>query len=81
VILLLTHLLFIQAKIESHFGITLGHIHHVDNTFGFADRLPYSTPVQGLYSSSAGTHPAGSVIGCAGTMLRFVYLKTLVLKL
>jgi len=53
-------------KIESHFGITYGHIHHVDNTFGFSDRLPYATPVQGVYSSSAGTHPAGSVIGCAG---------------
>ncbi len=53
-------------KIEKHFGITRGHIHHVDNQFGFADRLPYATPIAGLYSASAGTHPAGSVIGCAG---------------
>jgi phytoene dehydrogenase-like protein len=53
-------------KIEQHFGITRGHIHHVDNGFGFADRLPYATPIGGLYSCSAGTHPAGSVIGCAG---------------
>jgi phytoene dehydrogenase-like protein len=53
-------------KIERHFGITHGHIHHVDNTFGFADRLPYATPLGGLYSCSAGTHPAGSVIGAAG---------------
>ena len=53
-------------KVEQHFGITRGHIHHVDNAFGFADRLPYSTPVQGLYSCSAGCHPAGSVIGAAG---------------
>jgi phytoene dehydrogenase-like protein len=53
-------------KIETHFGITRGHIHHVDNGFGFADRLPYATPIAGLYSCSAGTHPAGSVIGCAG---------------
>jgi phytoene dehydrogenase-like protein len=53
-------------KIERHFGITRGHIHHVDNTFGFADRLPYATPIAGLYSCSAGTHPAGSVIGAAG---------------
>jgi len=52
--------------IEKHFGITRGHIHHVDNGFGFADRLPYRTPAAGLYSCSAGTHPAGSVIGCAG---------------
>ena len=53
-------------KIESHFGITRGHIHHVDNSFGFADRLPYSTPIQGLYAGGAGCHPAGSVIGAAG---------------
>src|SRR6185312_8404591 len=53
-------------KIEQHFGIRNGHIHHVDNGFGFADRLPYATAVEGLYSCSAGCHPAGSVIGSAG---------------
>jgi phytoene dehydrogenase-like protein len=53
-------------KIEAHFGITRGHIHHVDNGIGFADRLPYATPISGLYSCSAATHPAGSVIGCSG---------------
>jgi phytoene dehydrogenase-like protein len=53
-------------KIERHFGISRGHIHHVDNKFGFADRLPYRTPLQGLYFCSAGCHPAGSVIGAAG---------------
>ena len=53
-------------KIESHFGITHGHIHHVDNGWGFSDRLPYATPIERLYSCSAGTHPAGSVIGAAG---------------
>jgi phytoene dehydrogenase-like protein len=52
--------------IEAYFGITGGHIHHVDNSFGFADRLPHATPIERLYSCSAGTHPAGSVIGCAG---------------
>ncbi|HUJ28590.1 MAG TPA: NAD(P)/FAD-dependent oxidoreductase, partial [Myxococcales bacterium] len=53
-------------KIQQHFGITRGHIHHVDNSFGFADRLPYATPLPGVYSCSAGCHPAGSVIGAAG---------------
>jgi phytoene dehydrogenase-like protein len=38
----------------------------VDNGFGFADRLPHATPIAGVYSCSAGTHPAGSVIGSAG---------------
>lgn len=64
-------------KIESHFGITNGHIHHVDNGFGFADRLPYATPVAGVYSASAGTHPAGSVIGCAGHNAAMRVLKDL----
>jgi phytoene dehydrogenase-like protein len=53
-------------KIEAYFGITRGHIHHIDNTFGFTDRHPYVTPIAGLYSCSAGCHPAGSVIGAAG---------------
>ncbi len=53
-------------KIEKHFGIRYGHIHHVDNSFGFDKRMPYSTPIAGLYSCSAGCHPAGSVIGSAG---------------
>jgi len=53
-------------KIEQHFGISFGHIHHIDNTFGFDQRMPYATPIAGLYSCSAGCHPAGSVIGSAG---------------
>lgn len=53
-------------RIEEHFGMSYGHIHHVDNTFGFADRLPVTTPKDGVYSASAACHPAGSVIGAAG---------------
>ncbi|RKH28394.1 phytoene desaturase family protein [Corallococcus sicarius] len=64
-------------KIESHFGITRGHIHHVDNKLGFTDRLPYETPVQGLYFCSAGCHPAGSVIGAAGHNAANVVLQAL----
>jgi phytoene dehydrogenase-like protein len=52
--------------LEARFGMTRGHPHHVDNAIGFADRAPYATPVPGLYSCSAGTHPAGGVIGAAG---------------
>ncbi len=52
--------------IEAHFGITGGHIHHVDNGVAFADRVPYATGLPGLYAGSAGCHPAGSVIGAAG---------------
>ena len=52
--------------IEEHFGITGGHIHHIDNTVSFTDRMPYATGVPGLYAGSAGCHPGGSVIGAAG---------------
>jgi phytoene dehydrogenase-like protein len=52
--------------IEEHFGITGGHIHHVDNTVAFDERMPYFTGLPGLYAGSAGAHPAGSVIGAAG---------------
>ena len=64
-------------KIEEHFGISYGHIHHIDNSFGFADRLPHRTPIAGLYSASAGTHPAGSVIGCAGYLAATECLRDL----
>ncbi|MEH1169779.1 NAD(P)/FAD-dependent oxidoreductase [Micromonospora sp. CPCC 205539] len=52
--------------IEAHFGITGGHIHHVDNTVSFTDRMPYAIGIDGVYAGSAGCHPAGSVIGAAG---------------
>jgi len=52
--------------IERHFGMTRGHIHHVDNAVSFADRMPYSVGIPGLYAAGAGCHPAGSVIGAAG---------------
>ena len=68
-------------KIEQHFGISYGHIHHVDNTFGFDQRMPYTMPIAGLYSCSAGCHPAGSVIGAAGHNAAMRVLKDLGVKL
>ncbi len=65
------------AGVEKHFGIRGGHIHHVDNGFGFADRMPYATELGGLYSCSAGCHPAGSVIGQAGHNAAMRVLKDL----
>ena len=65
------------AGVEKHFGITYGHIHHIDNGFGFADRVPYRFGLPGLYSCSAGTHPAGSVIGAAGHNAAKAVLKDL----
>jgi phytoene dehydrogenase-like protein len=67
-------------KIEQHFGISYGHIHHVDNTFGFDRRMPYATPVAGLYACGAGCHPAGSVIGSGGHNAAMRVIKDLGLK-
>jgi phytoene dehydrogenase-like protein len=52
--------------IAAHFGITTGHIFHVDNSVATIDRMPYATGVDGVYAGSAACHPAGSVIGAAG---------------
>jgi phytoene dehydrogenase-like protein len=64
-------------RIESHFGITHGHIQHVDGKRGFNERLPYETPIEGLYFCSAGCHPAGGVIGASGHNAAGVVLKAL----
>ena len=53
-------------EIVSHFGISSGNIHHVDNAISFTDRMSYRVGVDGVYAGAAGCHPAGSVIGCAG---------------
>ena len=60
--------------IERHFGMTRGHIHHVDNAVSFADRMPYRTGIPGVYAAGAGCHPAGSVIGAAGHNAAFAVL-------
>jgi phytoene dehydrogenase-like protein len=52
--------------IEAHFGITGGHIFHLDNSLATVDRLPLRPGAAGLYAGAAGCHPAGSVIGAAG---------------
>jgi phytoene dehydrogenase-like protein len=64
--LVVDHFSLPPPGIAAHFGITRGHIHHVDNGVSFDDRLPYATPIAGLYSCSVGCHPGGAVRGCAG---------------
>lgn len=53
-------------KLETHFGVTRGHPHHVDGAFVFGDRLPATTPIRGLYACGAGCAPAAGVFGAAG---------------
>jgi phytoene dehydrogenase-like protein len=63
--------------IASHFGITSGNIHHVDNAISFTDRMPYRAGVDGVYAGSAGCFPAGSVIGAAGHNVAHAVLSDL----
>ncbi len=53
-------------KLETHFGVTRGHLRHTDETVVFADRMPHVTPINGLYSCSAACAPAGGMLGVAG---------------
>jgi phytoene dehydrogenase-like protein len=66
--------------IERHFGITHGHIFHIDHRWAFVDRLPYETPIQGLYAANAACHPGGGVIGCAGHNAAMLILENLGIK-
>lgn len=63
--------------IRDHFGISSANIHHVDNALSFTDRMPYVTGLPGLFAGSAGCHPAGSVIGCAGNNAATLLLEEL----
>jgi phytoene dehydrogenase-like protein len=53
-------------KLESHFGVTRGQLHHVDDAVIFGDRLAYATPIGGVYACGAGCAPAGGVFALAG---------------
>ena len=53
-------------KLETHFGVTRGHVHHVDDSLIFGDRMAYTTPIGGLYACGAGCSPAGGVFALAG---------------
>ncbi len=58
--------LYHPKKIESQFGVTRGHLGHVDDTHLFGDRLAPTTPIHGLYLCGSGCGPAGGALGVAG---------------
>lgn len=71
--LILASELLTPADIESRFGTTGGHWHHAELALDqflmlrpFPGMSQYSTPIEGLYLCSAGTHPGGNVMGLAG---------------
>ena len=54
--------------IETREGMTDGNIRHIDVTPSqiFARRMPYRSPIKGLYLCGSGTHPGGEVTGAPG---------------
>ncbi len=54
--------------IEAEVGLTGGHIFQGDcrPQYMWSNRLPYKTPMQGVYLCGACTHPGGSVIAING---------------
>ncbi len=65
--------LLTPCDLEREYRVTGGHWHHTEfamdqllmmrPTYGAAQ---YSTPIQGLYLCSAGSHPGGDLVGAAG---------------
>jgi phytoene dehydrogenase-like protein len=60
------------ADIETHYGITGGHIHHGEHALDqlvvrpTIDAARYRTPVPGLYLCGSGSHPGGGVTCAPG---------------
>ncbi len=54
--------------IEAKTGLTGGHIFQGDHLPAYAwdQRMPYRTPVDGVYLCGASTHPGGSIIAACG---------------
>ncbi len=54
--------------IETRIGMTDGNIRHLDVTPQqfFARRMPYRSPIRGLYLCGGGTHPGGELTGAPG---------------
>jgi phytoene dehydrogenase-like protein len=54
--------------IESRIGMTDGNIRHIDMVPAqfFSRRMPYRSPIPGLYLCGAGTHPGGEVTAAPG---------------
>jgi hypothetical protein len=58
---------FPPPLIEAKFGISGGHIHHLQNTKYFGGRVPlWLASAPNLFFASAGAHPGGSVTGAPG---------------
>ena len=69
------------VDIESRYGVTGGHIHHVEHALDQLIVRPvpqcarYATPIRGLYLCGSGSHPGGGLTGGPGTLAAEAILK------
>ncbi len=69
-------------ELEERIGVLRGNYYHLDMTFDqmiFFRPLPelanYTTPIEGLYLTGAGTHPGGSISGMPGRNAARVFMQ------
>ena len=68
-------------KLETHFGVTRGHLGQIDDTVLFGYRMRPGTPVNGLYSCARACGPAAGVVRAAGVAAAHKVIEDLELGL
>ena len=69
------------VDIETRYGVTGGHIHHVEHALDQMVVRPvpqcarYATPIRGLYLCGSGSHPGGGLTGGPGMLASAAILK------
>jgi phytoene dehydrogenase-like protein len=70
------------VDIEQRYGVTGGHIHHVEHALDQMLVRPvpqcarYATPLGGLYLCGSGSHPGGGLTGAPGALAAAAVLRT-----
>jgi len=70
------------VDIERRYGVTGGHIHHVEHALDQMLVRPapqcarYATPLGGLYLCGSGSHPGGGLTGAPGALAAVAVLRT-----
>ena len=70
------------VDIERRYGVTGGHIHHVEHALDQMIVRPapqcarYATPIRGLYLCGSGSHPGGGLTGAPGALAAAAVLRS-----
>jgi beta-carotene ketolase (CrtO type) len=70
-------------ELEERIGVLKGNYYHLDMTLDqmmcfrpLPELANYTTPIEGLFLTGAGTHPGGSISGLPGCNCARVFLQT-----